>query len=201
VTLAKSGGLPSGARFLRTANPTGHSQNRLRRPRRADIASPHPRRARSSAEEHYLDMVGVTGSIPVAPTIDFCCWLRWTVLSMYENYKLCPELLPREICLVVEQYVAGTFERRYHRQVPKSSLSQERRLELLRALVSRFYGETGMGFDTIVDCHLNRRRSRQVITHLHMSTSYPEAGVLRQCCGSDTHAWCDVVVSPGSFRP
>jgi hypothetical protein len=28
-------------------------------------------RARSSAEEHYLDMVGVTGSIPVAPT-NFC---------------------------------------------------------------------------------------------------------------------------------
>jgi hypothetical protein len=28
-----------------------------------------PLRARSSAEEHYLDMVGVTGSIPVAPTI------------------------------------------------------------------------------------------------------------------------------------
>ena len=27
-------------------------------------------RARSSAEEHYLDMVGVTGSIPVAPTIN-----------------------------------------------------------------------------------------------------------------------------------
>src|SRR5205823_5308621 len=27
------------------------------------------RRARSSAVEHYLDMVGVTGSIPVAPTI------------------------------------------------------------------------------------------------------------------------------------
>src|SRR5467141_3017775 len=27
-------------------------------------------RARSSAEEHYLDMVGVTGSIPVAPTIE-----------------------------------------------------------------------------------------------------------------------------------
>src|SRR5258708_2343848 len=33
---------------------------------------PRPRndwyRARSSAGEHYLDMVGVTGSIPVAPT-------------------------------------------------------------------------------------------------------------------------------------
>lgn len=28
-------------------------------------------RVRSSAGEHYLDMVGVTGSIPVAPTILF----------------------------------------------------------------------------------------------------------------------------------
>jgi hypothetical protein len=28
-------------------------------------------RARSSAEEHYVDIVGVTGSIPVAPTIQF----------------------------------------------------------------------------------------------------------------------------------
>src|SRR5262249_8949805 len=43
--------------------------------RRAVLASPATSRydgarawARSSAEEHYLDMVGVTGSIPVAPT-------------------------------------------------------------------------------------------------------------------------------------
>jgi hypothetical protein len=28
-------------------------------------------RARSSAGEHYVDIVGVTGSIPVAPTIEF----------------------------------------------------------------------------------------------------------------------------------
>ncbi len=28
-------------------------------------------RARSSAGEHYVDIVGVTGSIPVAPTIFF----------------------------------------------------------------------------------------------------------------------------------
>jgi hypothetical protein len=27
-------------------------------------------RARSSAGEHYVDIVGVTGSIPVAPTIN-----------------------------------------------------------------------------------------------------------------------------------
>src|SRR6478672_12342160 len=34
-------------------------------------ADPTGYRARSSAGEHYLDMVGVTGSIPVAPTIFF----------------------------------------------------------------------------------------------------------------------------------
>jgi hypothetical protein len=34
-------------------------------------------RARSSAGEHYLDMVGVTGSIPVAPTIFFNGLRAW----------------------------------------------------------------------------------------------------------------------------
>jgi hypothetical protein len=37
----------------------------------ADIGLARPIRARSSAVEHYLDTVGVTGSIPVAPTIQF----------------------------------------------------------------------------------------------------------------------------------
>ena len=38
--------------------------------RRADIGwHPYKDRARSSAGEHYVDIVGVTGSIPVAPTI------------------------------------------------------------------------------------------------------------------------------------
>src|SRR5258708_25894953 len=36
---------------------------------RADIGSTQPIRARSSAVEYYLDTGGVTGSIPVAPTI------------------------------------------------------------------------------------------------------------------------------------
>src|SRR5437899_11583637 len=34
-------------------------------------AVPQMARARSSAGEHYVDIVGVTGSIPVAPTIYF----------------------------------------------------------------------------------------------------------------------------------
>src|SRR5215470_3316446 len=46
------------------------SEPRLPGPGRADIGKPPLQgiRARSSAGEHYLDMVGVTGSIPVAPT-------------------------------------------------------------------------------------------------------------------------------------
>jgi hypothetical protein len=48
---------------------------RLPCPRRAfplnPRAVPQMARARSSAGEHYVDIVGVTGSIPVAPTI-FC---------------------------------------------------------------------------------------------------------------------------------
>ena len=36
----------------------------------APVRNPHQAiRARSSAGEHYVDIVGVTGSIPVAPTI------------------------------------------------------------------------------------------------------------------------------------
>ena len=50
----------------------------LHRSPRAVISPPHAKRAdpsriraRSSAGEHYVDIVGVTGSIPVAPTINF----------------------------------------------------------------------------------------------------------------------------------
>jgi hypothetical protein len=35
------------------------------------VAQASVKRARSSAGEHYVDIVGVTGSIPVAPTIPF----------------------------------------------------------------------------------------------------------------------------------
>ena len=41
------------------------ADSRYRQPKPAETAA---NRARSSAVEHYLDMVGVTGSIPVAPT-------------------------------------------------------------------------------------------------------------------------------------
>ena len=125
--------------------------------------------------------------------------------KLYENYKLCPDLLPSDVCLVVEQYIfrgpaAGEFERRHHRHVPKIRLSQERRAELLRALVARFDGESGMGFDTIVDCHLNTR-GKNPRGGLQITISHPEPGVLRAYCGTNTCAWCDVVTSRSTFRP
>ena len=120
---------------------------------------------------------------------------------MYEGYKLCPDLRASDVCVVVEQYREGLFERQFHQHFPKFRMSQERRLELLRALVARYYGGTGMGFDLIVNCHLNTRgRNPPAGAALRIVTSYPEAGVLRQYCGGDTCAWCDVVVLGSSFR-
>ena len=95
---------------------------------------------------------------------------------MYENYKLCPDLRPPDVCLVVEQYKEGRFETCFHTHVPKSRLSKDAMMELLRALVARFYGGTGMGFDSIVSCHLNTRGKNPLADNrLRIVTSYPEA--------------------------
>src|SRR5262249_18046185 len=63
---------PTRPRFARPPSPkTGRDPEATRLPAcvQADIGSTRPNRARSSAVEHYLDTVGVTGSIPVAPTM------------------------------------------------------------------------------------------------------------------------------------
>jgi hypothetical protein len=57
---------------------------------------------------------------------------------MYENYKLCDELKPREICLVVEQYREGQIGRKYHQHVAKHRLSETSLWYLLQAQVARF---------------------------------------------------------------
>src|SRR5689334_6179429 len=49
--------------------------------------------ARSSAGEHYLDMVGVTGSIPVVPTIAFNSLLTLCVLLTF----LCPSFAQKTL--------------------------------------------------------------------------------------------------------
>jgi hypothetical protein len=121
---------------------------------------------------------------------------------MYENFKLCPQLQPADLCLVVEQYKDGEFERRFHTHVPKSRLSNEARINLLMALVVRFNGETGMGAEHIVNCYLNQRgKSPLAAPDLRIVTSYPEPGVIRFYCGGNTKAWSDQVIAKHKFRP
>ena len=57
---------------------------------------------------------------------------------MYENHKLCPELQPKEICLVVEQYHQGRIERKYHLHLPRHRLSETSIQYLLPSLVMKF---------------------------------------------------------------
>jgi hypothetical protein len=42
---------------------------------------------------------------------------------LYEGKDLCPELDPSHLCIVLEQYKAGVFERQFHRHVPRHRLS------------------------------------------------------------------------------
>ena len=116
---------------------------------------------------------------------------------MYENHKLCDSLKSSEICLVVEQYTEGIYLRKFHEHVPKHRLSNSARTNLLRTLVLHFSGASA---EAIVSSSLNKRgRSPPAMTIL-CTASYPESGVLRFYCGTDTVAWSDQVISPKDFR-
>jgi hypothetical protein len=119
---------------------------------------------------------------------------------MYDNYRLCDELTPSEICFVVQQYEhEHSFIRRFHRHVPRSRLSETTRHDLLRALVIHF---SKMDAETIVCCHLNNtgRKPAADTSSLRFVVSNPEPGVWRTYCGIDTQAWSDQVVRPSGFR-
>jgi hypothetical protein len=120
---------------------------------------------------------------------------------MHGNFKLCPELEPADVCLVVEQYREGAFERRFHKHVPRERLPDEDRVELLRALVARFVARTGAGAEQIVTSYLNANGQRPApANNLTIVTSHPEPGVIRCYCGSATVAWSDHVFARKQFR-
>jgi hypothetical protein len=119
---------------------------------------------------------------------------------MYENYKPCAELKPRECCLVLEQYHQGEFTRHYHLHFPLSRISEKVMIELLKAFVVRFYGFEGFGADSIVSAYLNSRGKDPATKSFHFQVTYPEPGVIRRYCGTDTRAWIDEVISPSKFR-
>lgn len=117
---------------------------------------------------------------------------------MYENYKLCDKLKPREICLVVAQYERGIFKRKFHDHVPRSRLSNDERINLLRALVVKF---SGISAETIVRCHLNAKgKTPPADRGLRIVVAYPERGVMRSYCGTNTKSWSDEVIQSDKFR-
>jgi hypothetical protein len=120
---------------------------------------------------------------------------------MYENYKLCSDLKPRECCLVLEQYHQGNFTREYHRHFPRYRISAPAMIEMLKAFVVRFDGFSGFGPDLIVDAYLNSRgKDPRDLGVFQIRVTYPEPGVIRRYCGTNTCAWVDEVILPAQFR-
>jgi hypothetical protein len=120
---------------------------------------------------------------------------------MRGHFKLCPDLHPDDVCLVVEQYREGDFERRFHKHVPRALLADRARAELLRALVGRFSDRTGLSAEQIVSAYLNAGvETPPPGNSFTIVTSHPEPGVVRSYCGSATVAWSDHVFARRQFR-
>ena len=120
---------------------------------------------------------------------------------MYEKHKLCAELKPKEVCVVVEQYDKGQVVRIHHIHVPKFRISQDSQIALAMCLISRFNGKTGLGFEQIVHGQLNARSKNPArYDAFQFRKSYPEPGVLRTYCGANTVVWFDEVIRPSKFR-
>ncbi len=120
------------------------------------------------------------------------------IQMQYENFKLCPDLKIKELCVVLEKYHDGSFERQFHRHIPSYRLSQSRKMEMLKALVVRY---AMFNADTIVSAYVNNRgQNPSHSDKFQIHCSYPESGVQRVYCGTNTKAWIDQVLSPTSFR-
>lgn len=120
---------------------------------------------------------------------------------MYDGFSLSDSLEKGKVEVVVEQYERGAFVRLYSALVPAHRLSKEAKNNLLKSLICRFNGKTGLGFEHIVQSYLNSR-GKTPPSHdpFQFHVAYPEPGVLRTYCGTDTLAWIDEVVSPTTFR-
>lgn len=120
---------------------------------------------------------------------------------MYESWKLCPDLRPKQICFVLERYENGQTNRIVHQHVPGHRISNENRLALLRALVIAGDRRTDDELASILGFFLNSRGREPSERSMRVQCKYPEPGVLRTYCGTDLLAWSDQVVAPDAFRP
>lgn len=116
---------------------------------------------------------------------------------MYEGFELCPDLKAKEICIVVRQYQAGNFQRLFHQHILQHRVSEENLSTMLKALVLKFQNNEPL---TIVRSFLNKRGKDPSAYTFMWEVTYPERGVLRKYCGTDTCAWADQVIAPSTFR-
>ena len=124
---------------------------------------------------------------------------RSYTVNLYSNIQTCPTLTPSEKCIRVDEFNQGRTIKRFHKHVPKHKLAKKRHYMLLRSLVLLF---EQANVDQIVEVHLTRRgKAASVPLRYRIVAEYPEAGVLRENCGTDVFAWIDTVIEPASFRP
>ncbi len=118
---------------------------------------------------------------------------------MYENYKLCPELVQKQKCFRVQRYNSGAMIEEFHEHVPAYRISLSSELKVLRALVGQSEGWNAM---FTLHSRLNSRGSEPSrYPSFTSNVTYPEAGVLRRyVSGLHATAWSDTVVLPESFR-
>ena len=118
---------------------------------------------------------------------------------MYEDHKICTELIHGEKCFRVHRYCKGEIAELFHEHVPSRRISLESETEVLRALVGQCEGWNGM---FILHSRLNNRTGGPSRHPVFLSkVSYPEAGVIRRYSSAgNATAWSDTVISPGGFR-
>jgi hypothetical protein len=116
---------------------------------------------------------------------------------MYENFKICPNLRPKEKCFRVQQYSGGKVVELFHEHVPSHRISQDAEIDALRCLVGQCWNSL-----YVLHSRLNERRGGPAhYPKLLSQVTYPEPGVIRRYFSSgDTTAWLDQVINLGTFR-
>lgn len=120
--------------------------------------------------------------------------------GIYENFDLCPDLLSGEKCIVLRRYASGNYERLIHEHVPSHRLSKDNTINLLKTLVIGSVRRSDDEIPSIVGYYLNGRGQKPARRSIPITPAYPEPGVLRIYCGTNTMAWCDEVVAEDSYR-
>lgn len=120
------------------------------------------------------------------------------VSAIHENFELCPDLIPGQVCFRTKIYQGGIYSDLFHDHIPAYRISQDGALEVLRSLIASYSNWSG-GY--ILQSTLNKRGNDPACYpgFVH-HTSYPCPGVMRRYTSSgNTIAWFDKVISTSAF--